>query len=280
MSKKLSCFFVAIFIIFIVAGCAPRPGANEKMVVVWHWMGDRVKAFEELSRRYEEKTGTPVRFELFSPSELYTQKIKAAVQTGTLPDVFSILGGTRDFASFVKAGVVMDIGRAMEPEMLVVWENGLFRKAIEVDTFVEGNEYGVEPGIYGVPFDMANIQFLYNKDLFRQAGLDPEKPPVTWEQFLETGRQLKRNGIPVLVGGFAEIWFVDVMATSFAMNIMGQDKVYDTYRGKVRYTDPDWIRVLNVFKTMADEGFFMSGTVSMINKNAEQNFANGPASCP
>ena len=55
---------------------------------------------------------------------------------------------------------------------------------------------------------------------------------------------------------------------------MGEEKVFETYRGNVPYTDPDWIRVLSLFKQMADEEIIVKGAVTMVNKSAEQTFAN------
>jgi multiple sugar transport system substrate-binding protein len=36
---------------------------------------------------------------------------------------------------------------------------------------------------YGVPVNIATMLMYYNKDLFTAAGLDPEKPPTTWDEF-------------------------------------------------------------------------------------------------
>jgi multiple sugar transport system substrate-binding protein len=36
---------------------------------------------------------------------------------------------------------------------------------------------------YGVPFDIATTMMYYNKTLFQKAGLDPNKPPTTWDEF-------------------------------------------------------------------------------------------------
>jgi ABC-type glycerol-3-phosphate transport system substrate-binding protein len=92
--------------------------------------------------------------------------------------------------------------------------------------------------------------------------------------FVEHCRVLREKGIPRFVSGFGEIWMIDALASNFAMNIMGEKKVFDTYAGKVPYTDPDWIKVLSLFKEMADEKILVEGAVTMVNKTAEQTFAN------
>jgi len=55
-------------------------------------MTDREEPFAELAKRYEQQQGLPVRFELYAPSDLYVQKVRAAAQTDGLPDIFGILG--------------------------------------------------------------------------------------------------------------------------------------------------------------------------------------------
>jgi len=157
------------------------------------------------------------------------------------------------------------------------WRSTFFEKALDVNVFLPGNTYDVEPGVYGVPIDVTNIQMLYNKDLFEKAGLDPERPPKTWDEFVEAGRALKEAGIPGLISGWGEIWMIDCFASNYAMNIMGIDKVVATIKGEVPYTDPDWIRLLGLFKEMADKELLSPGVVAMVNKTAEQTFANGRA---
>jgi ABC-type glycerol-3-phosphate transport system substrate-binding protein len=115
---------------------------------------------------------------------------------------------------------------------------------------------------------------LYNKDLFKQAGLDAENPPKTFAEFIAAGKKLKAHGIQGLVSGWAETWMIDCLASNFAFNIMGEEKVMRTYRGEVAYTDPDWIQVFTLFKEMADNDVLATGIVAMNNKDAEQNFAN------
>lgn len=51
----------------------------------------------------------------------------------------------------------------------------------------------VEGKTYGVPFQRSTIVMYYNKDLFREAGLDPEKPPTSWEELAEAGAALTKK---------------------------------------------------------------------------------------
>jgi len=259
-------------------GCAPRQdvpddGREAKKIVVWHWMTDREDAFLELARQYQELTGVEIVFELYAPSDAYSQKVRGAAQTKTLPDVYGILAEKRVFAAFIKAGHVLNLTPYMSEDNSA-WEKTLFKKALAVNRFVKDNEFGVEAGIYGVPIDVMNIQMVYNKRLFRQAGLNPEEPPKTWQEFLEVGNELHAAGIQGLVSGWGEVWLIDCLASNYAYNIMGEEKFVDTIKGNVSYADPDWIQVFSLFEDMRDNNLLAQGVVTMVNKHAEQMFAN------
>jgi len=239
-------------------------------------MTDRQAAFEELAKKYEAATGIRINFELYAPSDAYSQKVRAAAQGANLPDIFGILGEKRDFASFIKAGYILNLTPYME-ENNSEWKNKFFNKALAVNEFSPDNSYGVKPGIYGVPIDIITIQMVYNKTLFKQMGLNTHQPPQTFTEFLDLGKKIKEAKLQGLVCGWGESWMIDCLANNFAFNIMGKDKVLATIRGEVPYTDPDWITVLDLFKQMQDSGILASGIVTMINKTAEQLFANQKA---
>jgi ABC-type glycerol-3-phosphate transport system substrate-binding protein len=269
---------VCLLSIFLFsAGCSSAKKSESKPgIVIWHWMTDRDSAFQELAKNYEVSTGVKIDFQLYAPSDAYAQKVRAAAQGENLPDIFSILGEKRDFSSFVKAGHILDLTPYME-EAQGEWKNEFFSKALAVNEFADGNTYGVRPGIYGVPIDVMTIQMVYNKDLFKELGLDPDQPPLTFEEFLIIGKKIKAAKMQGLVSGWGEAWMVDCLANNYAFNIMGKEKVLATIRGEVSYTDPDWIKVFRLFQDLQDAGVLSSGIVTMINKTAEQLFANGRA---
>jgi ABC-type glycerol-3-phosphate transport system substrate-binding protein len=217
LKNFIFCFcnlFVICGLLFgiLLAGCGSptevpqRPTARK--IVVWHWMTDREEAFQELSKQYEAKTGVKVVFELYAPPDAYSQKVRAAAQAAALPDIFGLLGEKRDFGAFIKAGHIANLTLQMEADN-AAWKNTFFDKALSVNEFQEGNEFGVAPGIYGAPIDVMNIQMVYNKNLFKKAGLDPNKPPMTWEEFVDACQKLNAAGIQGLVSGWGEIWLID-----------------------------------------------------------------------
>jgi len=278
--KICRCFLLLAicYMLYAISGCGPAKttGKAATTITIWHWMTDREPAFLELAKRYEAQTGVKVNFDLYAPSDAYTQKVRAAAQGSNLPDLFGILGEKRDFASFIKAGHIADLTEQMN-EGNGRWKNMFFGKALDVNAFAEGNSYGIKPGIYGVPIDIMTIQMVYNQDLFKQLGLNPEQPPQTWEEFLNIGKKIKDAGIQGMVSGWGELWMMDCFANNYAFNIMGKDKVIATIKGKVAYTDPDWIKVLSLFKQMQEAGVLYNGVVIMVNKTAEQLFANEKA---
>ena len=46
--------------------------------------------------------------------------------------------------------------------------------------------------IYGIPTNNETMAFIWNKDIFKKAGLDPEKPPATWDDVVKYSAQIKK----------------------------------------------------------------------------------------
>ena len=256
-------------ILVVLTGCS-QPSHPSNKIILWHWMTDRNDTFQKLAQEYQQQTGIEVTVQLFAPSDSYSQKIIAAAQANVLPDIYGILDKKSIVADFIKAGLVADLTDAMEADE-GAWKNSLFDKALADKSFDAGNTYGVKPGIYGVPIDVTNEQMLYNKKLLSKAGI--KAPPVTFDEFIKDAQALKRVGITPFVSGWGELWLLDCFASNYAFNIMGEEKIFATFRGQVKYTDPDWIKVFNIFALLRDKGVLIDGIVTKGNKYAEQDFA-------
>jgi ABC-type glycerol-3-phosphate transport system substrate-binding protein len=267
-------FSVVIFILFL-GGCAQK--REEKKLVIWHWMTDRQSAFEELAKNYEAQRGIKVEFKLFFPPDIYSQKVIAAARAGNLPDIFGILGEKKTLASFIKAGHVINLSPFMQ-EKNRLWQSRFYPQALQVNSFAGDDIYKVEEGIYGVPIDMMNIQFLYNRSLFKEAGLDPDRPPENFQDFIDYAKLIKdKLDVVGFICGWGETWLLYSLCTEWAINVMGEEKFISTLKGDVPYTDPDWIKVFSLFKEMKESGILAPNIVTIINKESEDYFSKGKA---
>jgi multiple sugar transport system substrate-binding protein len=48
---------------------------------------------------------------------------------------------------------------------------------------------------YGIPFETNTLVLFYNVDLFQEAGLDPDRPPKTWEQLTSYAAKLTKDDV-------------------------------------------------------------------------------------
>jgi raffinose/stachyose/melibiose transport system substrate-binding protein len=269
MRRFLACMCAVFMTVAVIAGCG-KPKTPSNKITLWHWMTDRDDTFKKLAKQYKELTGIDVVVQLFAPSDSFSQKVIAAAQANVLPDIYGVLDKKAILADFVHAKLVEDLTPAMSMDN-AAWGSTFFDKALADKRFEADNIYKVKPGIYGVPIDVTNEQMLYNKRLLAKAGITT--PPATYDEFIKAVEALKRVGITPFVSGWGELWLADCFASNYAFNIMGEEKVFDTFRGKVKYTDPDWVKVLGVFADLREKGALIDGIVTKGNKYAEQDFA-------
>ncbi|MCF7873677.1 MAG: sugar ABC transporter substrate-binding protein [Candidatus Omnitrophica bacterium] len=270
--RKFFTFTIILLVCFSLVGCGKSKQETSPKVTIWHWMSDRQDAFEQLAKKYKQENQINIKFELF-PHSAYTQKINAAVAANDLPDLFGILGEKRVLASFAKEGKIEDLTSYMQ-EAQSSWKRRFIDICLKVNSFKDNNIYDVNPGIYGVPIDAMSIQFLYNKKLLKEEGFDPNTPPQTFTDLLNIAKKAaNKKDVYGFASGWGETWLIYCMATNYAFDIMGQEKFLDTIKGKVSYTDPDWIKVFSLFKDLQQSGSLAPGIITMNNKEAEQIFA-------
>ncbi len=71
-----------------------------------------------------------------------------------------------------------------------------------IGDFYQSRQHNVT-GLPSLPFSAASIVLFYNKNAFKAAGLDPEKPPTSWEEFEKIAYILKKHGAKnVLASGW------------------------------------------------------------------------------
>jgi len=64
---------------------------------------------------------------------------------------------------------------------------------------------------WGVPFQRSTVVMYWNKDLFKEAGLDPNKPPQNWKELVSMGQKLTKKD----ANGNVTQWGVQVPSSGF-----------------------------------------------------------------
>jgi multiple sugar transport system substrate-binding protein len=152
---------------------------------------------------------------------------------------------------------------------------------------------------WGVPVAFSTKSFYWNKDLFKQAGLDPEKPPTTWAEELADAKTIKeKTGI----AGFGVVakTYDNTMHQFLHWVYTNNGKVLDA-DGKIVLDSPENLEALTTLKAMvpyAEEGptayeqnevraIFLDGKIGMIhasvgavNKLKDAKFKWGVANLP
>jgi sn-glycerol 3-phosphate transport system substrate-binding protein len=84
-----------------------------------------------------------------------------------------------------------------------------------------------EGTLFAMPINRSTPLLYYNKNLFKEAGLDPEKPPKTWTEFKSIGKTLtKIEGGEAKVAGFlpaADWWPFESMVWSNGGELLDKD---------------------------------------------------------
>jgi sn-glycerol 3-phosphate transport system substrate-binding protein len=110
-------------------------------------------------------------------------KIQAAKFAGTLPDI-----AVTEISS---VPVLAALGAAQPLDKLIAASGG---KQF-LDKFWPSMllNCGYDGKVYGVPFQRSTPVMYYNKDAFAGAGLDPEKPPLTWDELVSVAQKLTQR---------------------------------------------------------------------------------------
>ncbi|MFO7296994.1 MAG: ABC transporter substrate-binding protein [Proteobacteria bacterium] len=102
---------------------------------------------------------------------------------------------------------------------------------------------------WGVPFQRSTIVLYWNKELFKEAGLDPETPPANWTEQVEFAKKLTKDGqwgIQVPSSGFP-YWLFQAFAIQAGAVLMNQEG-NETY-----YDKPEVIEALEYWVSLSRE---------------------------
>ncbi|EGL15572.1 MULTISPECIES: ABC transporter substrate-binding protein [Paenibacillus] len=223
-------------------GADSGSGSGPKKVVFWHAMGGaNTKVVDQLVADYNASQ----------------DKIKVeAIFQGSYDDLLSKLKasmGTKEGPSVVQ---MYEIGSRFMIDSKMVTPMQNFIDADKYDlTQLEPNitgYYTFNDKLFSMPFNTSNPVLYYNKDLFKAAGLDPEKPPATYEEFQKAAEAISKTG-KATGGNFAIYgWFMEQFFANQGAEYINNDNGRKELATQSLVNSEAGVQTLTWWKNMVD----------------------------
>ena len=180
-------------------------------------------------------------------------KALTAHKAGT-PPVTSVLLSTDMFTLIDEDAIVPfdDFAKTADDK---AWLGG-FYKAFMLNSQTGGKTWGI-------PFQRSTVVLYWNKELFKDAGLDPNKPPATWAEMADYAKKLTVKD----ASGNVTQWGVQIPSSGFpywlfqALTTQNGVVLANDTGNAVKFDDPTVIEALQYWVDLAKAGVHPPGIV-------------------
>jgi multiple sugar transport system substrate-binding protein len=209
-------------------------------IEMWHFWASPVRrnAIRRVIAICEQKLPNITITDTVKPfGDIWTANITAVSAGSGMPDV--IVSDRPTLPRDAEAGVYTNLQEWADRDNIM---RDQFYEWSWDQTLFEGNTYGI-------PHETDVTVLFWNKQLFEQAGLDPERPPQTWEEVEAFADQLdvqNANGTYSRIG-FFPLWNrgVDVWQYTNDAEMIGPD-------GTVQINNPNMVETAEWIKRWVD----------------------------
>jgi sn-glycerol 3-phosphate transport system substrate-binding protein len=182
--------------------------ADKTKIVWWHAMtaalGEQVNLIVDAFNKSQDAVELTAIYKGQYPDVL-TATI-AAFRAGQAPHLAQVFE--------VGTGSMLAAGKATKQVWELVKETGV---AIDPKSYIPavGGYYSLTDGrMASMPFNSSTAVLWYSKDAFRKAGLDPDKPPATWQEVVSAAKAIKeKSAAPIPV---TSAWFTWIQLEQYS----------------------------------------------------------------
>lgn len=211
----------------------PGAGGNSaRALKIFNFKVEMAEELSALTKRYQKEKGIRIELDTCGGGCDYSAELKTRFNSGDKPDLFFVAGYTD----------------------LDLWQEYL--EDLTDEPWADDMQELAKPAItkdgkiYGMPLAMEGWGFIYNKQLFRTAGIDTL--PTTLSGLRETAERLKAAGIQPFENGYAEWWVLGnhLLNTAFALQPDPAGYIEQLSRGDVKLADNgifhSWINLIDL----------------------------------
>ena len=155
-------------------------------------------------------------------------KALTAVKSNDAPTMSVLL--STDMFTLIDEEAIVPFDPLIKTSEDQAWLKGFY------PAFMQNSQTGGKT--WGIPFQRSTIVLYYNKEMFKDAGLDPGKPPATWKEMVEYAQKLTKRdasgkvtqwGVQIPASGFP-YWLFQGLTTENGVQLMnsaGTETYYD-----------------------------------------------------
>jgi sn-glycerol 3-phosphate transport system substrate-binding protein len=217
-------------------------------------LGARPAAAVDLTMYYPVAVGGPVtkiiddmvaRFEKENP-DIKVTAVYSGNYTDTMTKAMTAMKGGQPPQLSVLLST--DVFTLMDENAIVPMDGLVADKAWFKDFYPAFMANGqIDGKTWSIPFQRSTIVLYWNKDAFKEAGLDPEKAPATWDEMAEMSKKLVKKD----ASGNTTRWGVEIPTTGYgywmlqALAIENGQKLMNEPGNEVYLTAPKTVGALD-----------------------------------
>ena len=255
MKQRILGPVIALVVILASTACgsAKSPGnsnggAESGKLVVWDWKSSDKNAQNFVAKAKSDfaKKHPNVTLEFVAqPFENYYTLLGAAIQAGKGPDVMLFNGG----------GQIRDRTNALLPLDQYVTQ--------DKDRLAGWDAFSKDGKIYAAPITLQGHPIYYNKSIYTTAGLDPNKPPATWDALLSSCTTIKNaTKLPCFSLGNKEGYGIQFWMSGMGSGILSPAEYDNWIAGKRDWNSANVKKIFATWKQAGDAGLNTAGANS------------------
>lgn len=274
--KRLTALLCIGALMATAAGCGSAtsnaPKTGKTVIEYWHVAAESFggPTVKQLVEQFNAQNPDIQVVEKYNP-DMYkglTQNLQAAIASGKYPDVVQMGYSYLNYAAEnFKYTDINEIIAKQAPEDKNFLQQNFLPNVLSLAQADNGQQIGL-------PYSLSVPVLYYNPDIFRQAGLDPDKPPKTWNEVQEYAKTIKEK--TGLVGFFmqeyADNWAQQAIMESNGGQVLGKRDgrpaaLFDSPEAAQAYQLlADMVKDGSGLHATNDEGFqaFISGKLGMV----------------
>lgn len=244
---KIQYFLLGVLLLMLLTACSSDSGSGsnagdgeisgEITVAAWNLAADSLSDTAE--KFMEEHPGTKVTIE-YTTSD-YNSIIPPLTAGQGAPDIVQVQ--QRDFPNFMEVfdGQFIDVADRLGD-----------RKSEFAE--VAMNLVQKDDAIYAMPWDIGPVGMYYRKDMFEEAGIDPEDI-TTWDKYIQAGQKLQNEleGVKMSSHSLTN----DDIAETYRMLMNQLGGQYYDENGNLQFVTEENIQAMDMFKKMVDADLYL-----------------------